>query len=137
MARKQALPKGTLSTLIDEVEPTAASHEDLPVRTRARKGRKAVPPYTRAARATKRKGSVTSVSASPARTRPAVEWNTDPVSRYAASRGLPIGAGPVQLARLAFQYAVDVREVAKKERTNVLDVVSRALANFLTEYDRR
>ena len=127
MARKQALPRGTLTTLIDEVEPTSATHEPLPIRARSRKAKKAVAPYT--SRSSKRTAA--------ARVRPAVSWESDPVSQYAASRGLPIGAGPLQLARLAFQYAVDVREVAKRERTNVLDVVSRALANYLTAYDRR
>lgn len=160
MARKGGLPKGTLDTLIDEtndVEPAAqaavveeragggrkalhqaagarreaeAAHDELPVRTKNRKARKAVPPYT--TRASKRKAA----SSVKAVARPVVQWDTDPVSRYAASRGLPLIAGPGPALRLAVQFAIDVREVARKERTNVLAVVSKALAGYLNAYDR-
>ena len=138
MARKGGLPKGTLDTLIDEtndVEPAAQAavveetHDALPVRTKNRKARKAVPPYT--TRASKRKSAPAKAVA-----RPVVQWDTDPVSRYAASRGLPLIAGPGPALRLAVQFAIDVREVARKERTNVLAVVSKALAGYLNAYDR-
>lgn len=131
MARKSGLPKGTLDTLIEETRGDAAGtesvvdHDPLPVRTRARKAKKVVPPYT--TRSSKRK-------AAPMARRPVVEWETDPVSRYKASRGLPVVAGPVPAIRLAMQLAMDVREVAKKERTTVFGVLSKALAGYLNAH---
>ena len=134
MARKSGLPKGTLDTLIEEtetVEPAAATaaitHDELPVRARARKAKKLVPPYT--TRGSKR------TAPRAASSRPTIAWETDPVSRYAASRGLPVVAGALPAIRLAMQFAMDVREVARKERTTMLGVVSKALAGYLTSYD--
>ena len=130
MARKSGLPKGTLDTLIEETRGDAAGasaivdHDPLPVRTRARKAKKVLPPYT----------THGSKRARPVATRPVVEWETDPVSRYAASRGLPLIAGPVPAIRLAVQFAMDVRHVAKKERTTVFGVLSRALAGYLNAH---
>lgn len=135
MARKSALPKGTLDTLIEETErsePAAAAaavaHEELPVRARARKAKKAVPPYTSRGS----KGAAGRAMTA----RPTVRWETDPVSRYAASRGLPVVAGALPAVRLAMQFAMDVREVARKERTSMLGVVSKALAGYLNSYDQ-
>lgn len=133
MARKGGLPKGTLDTLIDETRGDAAGasavvdHDPLPVRTRSRKAKKVLPPYTSSV--SKRKAP----SSSGAR-RPVVEWETDPVSRYAASRGLPLSSGPVPAIRLAVQFAVDVREVARRERTTVFGVLSKALAGYLNTH---
>lgn len=133
MARKSGLPKGTLDSLIDETRGDAAGasavvdHDPLPVRTRARKGKKILPPYT--TRASKRK-------AAPVARRPVVAWETDPVSRYAASRGLPVIVGPLRSIRLAMQFAMDVRDIAKKERTTAFGVLSKALAGYLNTYDR-
>ena len=45
-------------------------------------------------------------------------------------------AGPVPAIRLAMQFAMDVRDVARKERTTVFGVVSKALAGYLNAYDR-
>lgn len=132
MARKGGLPRGTLDTLIDEtndVESLVESHASLPLHARSRKARKAVLPYS--TRASKRKTAPRALA-----TRPAVQWETDPVSRYAASRGLPVVAGPMPAIRLAMQFAMDVREVARKERTSVFGVVSKALAGYLNAYDR-
>ena len=142
MARKNGgLPKGTLDTLIDETKDApamateaviadadAGDHDPLPVKTRNRKAKKAIPPYTAKAgkKATPRKAPPRALAA-----RPVVQWETDPVSRYAASRGLPVIAGPIPAIRLAAQFAMDLREVARKERTNVLAVVSKALAGYL------
>lgn len=147
MARKGGLPKGTLDTLIEETNEAesaaaervieeAEGHDELPVRTKNRRARKAVPPYT--TRASKRTASRRAGSAGKAvaTARPVVQWETDPVSRYAASRGLPLIAGPGPAIRLAVQFAIDVREVARKERTNVFAVVSKALAGYLNAYDR-
>ena len=143
MARKNGgLPKGTLDTLIDEtndapalateaaIAQEAEDHDPLPVKTRNRKAKKAIPPYTskagKKAAPTPRKAPARALAA-----RPVVQWETDPVSRYAASRGLPVIAGPIPAIRLAAQFAMDLREVARKERTNVLSVVSKALAGYL------
>ena len=142
MARKTGLPKGTLDNLIEETEgtdPAAATaamngngngHDPLPLKTRARKARKAVPPYT--SRASKKAPRASQVLAA----RPVVEWETDPVSRYRASRGLPLAAGPIPALRLAMQFAMDVKEVARKERSSFFGVVSKALAGYLNAYDR-
>lgn len=127
MARKGGLPSGTLDTLIDETNE-ADSHEPLPLRARSRKAAKVVPGYS--SRTSKRKTPPRAAS------RPTVQWETDPVSRYAASRGLPMIAGPMPAIRLVMQFAMDVREVAKKERTTVFGVVSKALAGYLNAYDR-
>ena len=53
---------------------------------------------------------------------------TDPAERMQA-----FGA---MVRRARDEAAVDVREVARKERTNVLAVVSKALAGYLNAYDR-
>ena len=135
MARKSGLPKGTLDTLIEETRGDAAGasaivdHDPLPVRTRARKAKNVLPPYT-----THGSKRARPVATRPVATRPVVEWETDPVSRYAASRGLPLIAGPVPAIRLAVQFAMDVRHVAKKERTTVFGVLSRALAGYLNAH---
>ena len=144
MARRRGLPQGTLETLIDETHDADLRGPAVVVRAREaragrgermgrgpsskRRARKAVRPDA-ASRATRR-------TLAPEPRGAAALWASDPVSRYAAARGLPVVSGALPSIRLAFQYAMDVREVARRERTNVLAVVSKALAGYLTAYER-
>jgi hypothetical protein len=123
MARKSALPEGSLDRLIDEVTAPAPP---------AKRGKDAV---GAARRGTPRSAAFRSRStkprAAPARSRSPFSVNADDVVRYAASRGVVIEGGPLEKLRLAWQYAIDVREVARKEQVSSLTVLSRALAAYL------
>ena len=106
MARRSALPGGALDKLMSEVKP---SKPKLGTPRRAKRV---------AARVL----------------RPKLELG-DPVVRYAASRGLMPPAGPLESIRIAMQLAMDVRDVARRERVGVFTVVSRALAGYLQDHD--
>lgn len=128
MARRAALPGGALETLMDEARPRPAP-SGKPRRAAARtapvRGGKA----SRSSRGAAIRGTI------PRESRAAARDLGDPVARYAASRGVMPHGGPMEVARLAFQMAVDVREVAKKERVGVITVVARALAGYLSDKD--
>lgn len=116
MARRSALPGGALNKLMDEVRPA-----------------KTLAQPKRQARSSKRPSSASKPRAGT--TRPMVQLG-DPVVRYAASRGLLLPAGPLESVRLAMQIAMDVRDLARRERTGIFTVVTRALAGYLQEQDR-
>ena len=110
MARRSALPGGALDKLMNEVKPSKP---------------KLGTPRPAARRAKRAAARVV---------RPKLELG-DPVVRYAASRGLMPPAGPLESVRLAMQLAMDVRDVARRERVGVFTVVSRALAGYLQDHD--
>lgn len=116
MARRSALPGGALNKLMDEVRPAKTPSLGQPKRQ---------------ARSSKRASSKPRAGT----TRPMVQLG-DPVVRYAASRGLLLPAGPLESVRLAMQIAMDVRDLARRERTGIFTVVTRALAGYLQEQDR-
>src|SRR3954464_4881974 len=119
MARRSALPGGALDKLMDEVKP---SKPKLGTPRRARTSPK------RASASRPIRGEARVV------TRPKLELG-DPVVRYAASRGLMPPAGPMESVRLAMQLAMDVRDLARRERFVMFTVVTRALAGYLHERD--
>src|SRR4051794_23180115 len=121
MARRSALPGGALDKLMDEVKPSKP---------------KLGTPRRAARSAPKRSASSSRPIRGEARmvTRPKLELG-DPVVRYAASRGLMPATGPMESVRLAMQLAMDVRDLARRERVGVFTVVTRALAGYLHERD--
>ena len=125
MARRAALPGGALETLMDEARPRPAPSAK-PRRAAAR---------TVPSRAAKAKRGASAGASSILRDVRRVRESGDPVARYAASRGVVPHGGPLEVARLAFQMAVDVREVAKKERVGFITVVARALAGYLSDQE--
>lgn len=114
MARRSALPGGALDKLMEESRPL---HQQAAAPRAAKR--------KSASRLASKVGKIHVTT-----TRPAVP-HTDPVVRYAASRGLVLAAGPLESVRLAMQLAMDVREVARKEHVGVVTVVTRALAGYL------
>lgn len=128
MARRTALPGGALDQLMKEA----------PKRTRVpvpgRRGSGAAQAARRAPRRSSRVAAKTGriVDAS-GEVRSTAGMLHDPVARYAASRGVVVAGGPLESARLVFQMAVDVRELAKKERVGVFTVVARALAGYISD----
>lgn len=142
MARKSALPQGALDKLIDEVqrenrvkrEPavTASSRS----RTTSRPPR-ATPRGTRAG--TGRIGGRAPATpvriaggSSAGRGDNPFRRDHDAIVRWAASRGISMGGGPVETVRLLLRLSADVREVARRERVSSLTIVSRALASYIT-----
>ena len=129
MARKSALPSGALDKLIDEVTAPAAEEAG-----RAKKGDSLGPLRAGTPRSAKfraRSGMRPRARAGDGAARSPFRIDADAVVRYAASRGVVVEGGPMEKLRLAWQYAIDVTDLAKRERVSRLTVLSRALASYL------